>query len=444
MQLQCGERAFFFTGGAGTGKSFLLQQLLRVLDTSRTAVTASTALAASHLGGTTLHKWAGVGRAEADVVALAEELRKKTDAVRRWKRTKTLVIDEVSMVDGTLFEKLDVLARATRRSDTAFGGMQLVLAGDFLQLPPVCRKGRDLSPCFTFQVPAWKAIKRTFELTEIFRQKDRSFCEVLNEIRFGSLSEKAVELLRPRLVRGGLVHGRDGKEVTRLMPLRSEVEEINRREARCLAGEAVRFDARDQGDSLQLDAASGAPPILELKVGSLVVLTRTIDISRKLVNGSQGRVTGFTGSGALKRPIIRFAGAEITLDLVPFDVRSGTRVAVREQLPLDFGWAMSVHKSQGLSLSGVEVNLENIFEHGQTYVALSRAQTLDGLHLIGSEESLRRSVHADAHCVAFHRGISHGARQVPRTPSKIARVPDFADKENWSAVANSPAVFGGA
>jgi len=432
--------SLFFTGGAGTGKSFLLRQLLQVLDGSCTAVTASTALAASQLGGITLHKWAAVGRGEGSVVDLAAELKGRREALARWRRTRTLVIDEISMVDGDLFEKLEILSRAIRGSDLPFGGLQLILAGDFLQLPPVQRtegggslgfNEREAPTRFCFEVRAWqKAVKRTFELTEVFRQKgDADFCRVLNEIRFGELSEESVRMLAPRLVAGT---GSAGNDVTRLMPLRFEVESVNSLALAALPGQLVCFEAIDEGDPAELDQLTGARRNVELRVGALVMLTRTVSARRRLVNGAQGKVVAFTGAGSLRLPVVNFqeAGVEVAIGRETFEAKCGARtLGVRAQLPLELAWAVSVHKSQGMTLSAVEVSMERIFEHGQVYVALSRARSLDGLYLVGSEENLRRHVHAEPRCVAFHRGLSaataaaaaaqaaNARAEAPRTPA---------------------------
>jgi len=416
-------------------------------------VTASTALAASQLGGVTLHKWAAVGRGEGDVVALAKDLKGKKEALHRWRHTRTLVIDEVSMVDGELFAKLEVLARATRESTKPFGGLQLVLTGDFMQLPPVNGKSADsfreaVPQKFCFEVGAWRRVvaSRTFELTEVFRQKgDDTFVKVLNEVRFGELSEESERLLRARLV---ACEGRGDLAVTRLMPLRSEVEAVNSRSLAALPGELVSFHARDEGNSEELDHLSGARRVVDLRIGALVLLTRTIDVRRRLVNGTQGRVVGFSGIGSLRQVVVAFrvGGAEeATLETgvaaQSFEARCGSRLlGARVQVPLELAWAVSVHKSQGMTLDAVEVSLENVFEHGQTYVALSRARSLDGVYLLGRSENLRRSISANPRCLAFHRQVS-----VETVSRKRAAAEEAAAKQAaWCSPGSPAAAAGGA
>jgi len=408
-------KSIFFTGGAGTGKSFLLKKLVEILPPADVVTTASTAMAASQIGGTTIHRWAGIGLGEGDVLALAHKLKKRRDALQRWRQCRVLIIDEISMVSGQLFEVLEVLARAIRGNDDPFGGIQLVACGDFLQLPPVVKAedqqdGVGRSPTFCFEVKAWKrTVCEAFELTEIFRQKgDATFCELLNEVRFASISDQYFDLLKRRLVAGASPFD-PTTEITRLMPLRSEVDSMNERALASLPGELVCFEAIDDGNQMDLDSFSGARRSIDLRAGALVVLTRTIDAHRKLVNGSQGRILRFEGGGSMRFPVVSFkdAQAEILVSPVSFEAKCGNRfLGARSQVPLELGWAMSIHKSQGLTLGNVEVNIRTVFEHSQAYVALSRARSLNGLVLIGDETDLRKCIKADPRCIRFHKEVS--------------------------------------
>jgi ATP-dependent DNA helicase PIF1 len=202
------------------------------------------------------------------------------------------------------------------------------------------------------------------------------------------------------------------------------VEAANARGLFALDGELESFEARDQGDVRELDKLSGARRVVELRVGAKVLLTRTIDPKRRLVNGAQGRVISFDGTGNARRPVVSFgppANVEVAVSHEVFEAKCGAElVGARAQLPLELAWAVSVHKSQGMTLNAVEVSLENLFEHGQAYVALSRARSLDGLFLQGNEGCLRRGIHADERCLAFHRSLltSGAAPQPCQSPAK--------------------------
>lgn len=172
------QRSVFFTGPAGTGKSVLMRAIIAELkkkwarDPERLSVTASTGLAACNIGGQTLHSFAGIGLGKEDVPTLVKKIRRNAKAKNRWLRTKTLIIDEVSMVDGELFDKLSLIARTIRNNGRAFGGIQLVITGDFFQLPPVPDGGKKEAK-FAFDAATWNtSIDHTIGLTEVFRQKD--------------------------------------------------------------------------------------------------------------------------------------------------------------------------------------------------------------------------------------------------------------------------------
>lgn len=188
-------KSVFFTGPAGSGKSLLLRQLIRRLPPATTAVTASTGIAACNIGGVTLHSWAGMGRAYSSTPAadIARAIRRRRDVLGRWLATRVLVVDEVSMVEGPFLDKLEAVAREVRSSSAAFGGIQLVLVGDFYQLPPVASKAEQVP--FAFQAAAWKrCIQHNIQLTDVFRQAHGEFVDILNEAREGSVSDSPAGL----------------------------------------------------------------------------------------------------------------------------------------------------------------------------------------------------------------------------------------------------------
>jgi len=403
-------QSVFFTGGAGVGKTHLLRRLLSCLDPSGTARTASTGLAATHIQGTTLHHFVGGGGLDEEVPAIVQRIRRKTDAVMRWRSTRTLVIDEISMIDAELFDKLEHVARIVREDSRVFGGLQLIVCGDFLQLPPVSSG----EPRFAFEAGSWAAsLPHSVVLTQVYRQADAQFATLLNEVRRGVCSDNTVRMLSQRCVRIGdaereLIDAvkQGTPAATVLMPLRALVTEINSRALREALGETKTFCAKDKGGDSS-DSIFGAPQEVVLKQGVQVILTKTISSSDGLVNGATGVVSHFDGMSGF--PFVNFSTTRgqgaVLVEPVTWHVKCGTAVASREQLPLQAAWAISVHKSQGMTLERVDAALGTVFEYGQAYVALSRAKTLEGLRLLGENIDLKRVVKANPKCVAFYEAL---------------------------------------
>ena len=194
-------KSVFFTGSAGTGKSVLLKEIIKVLrdkykrEPDRVAVAASTGLAACNIGGVTVHSFAGIGLGKEDAPELVKKIKRNQKAKQRWLRTKVLIVDEISMVDGDLFDKLEAIARAIRNNGRPFGGIQLVITGDFFQLPPV--PDYQKAAKFSFDAGTWNtSIEHTIGLTQVFRQKDPTFANMLNEMRLGRLTPKSIDSFR--------------------------------------------------------------------------------------------------------------------------------------------------------------------------------------------------------------------------------------------------------
>ncbi|KAL2271487.1 hypothetical protein VTJ83DRAFT_858 [Remersonia thermophila] len=428
-------QSVFFTGPAGTGKSVLMRAIIHDLkkkharDPERVAVTASTGLAACNIGGMTLHSFAGIGLGKEDVSTLVKKIRRNPKAKNRWTKTKVLIIDEVSMVDGELFDKLSQIGRIIRNNGRPWGGIQLVITGDFFQLPPVPEgAGKERESKFAFDAATWSmSIDHTIGLTEVFRQRDPEFAAMLNEMRLGRISDDTVRsfqaLSRPLTFD-------DGIEVTELFPTRQEVDSSNQRRLKALTGKVYRYDAVDTGDPKIRDrllANMMAPPTIELKKGAQVMLIKNMDDT--LVNGSLGTVVGFMTEATFEMkagidesemepdakrrvraftnalaessktdnkeyPVVAFHnvdGAQRQILCVPEDWKvelpTGEVQASRKQLPLILAWALSIHKAQGQTLERVKVDLGKVFEKGQAYVALSRATTKQGLQVLNFQKS---------------------------------------------------------
>lgn len=402
--------SLFFTGAAGTGKSVVLRALVGCLPAESTAVTAMTASAAALIGGMTLHAFAGIGNGErplAQLVASAE--RKRRDA---WRRASVLIVDEVSMLSAELFDQLEYVARAVRGRAEPFGGLQLVLCGDFFQLPPVSRTGRAPAR-FAFQAAGWaRCALREVELQKVFRQADGALVEMLNDMRVGRLSSRALATLASCERPPEASAAAPGVRPTKLYTHRADCESVNEEELRKLPLPAVAIRAFDSGEgtrgigAAELLASCAAKTVLELRVGAQVLLLRSIAPADGLTNGARGVVSSFARGGL---PVVLFAcGVERLIGREPFlVVHDGRCVAVRSQVPLCLGWALSVHRSQGLSLELLEVSLDRAFEYGQAYVALSRAKSLAGLHVRAFDPSAVRA-HPDV--LDFHAAIAARAR----------------------------------
>ncbi|AET37410.1 DNA helicase PIF1 Ecym_1159 [Eremothecium cymbalariae DBVPG len=512
----------FYTGSAGTGKSILLREMIKKLKDKydrpgSVAITASTGLAACNIGGITVHSFAGIGLGKGTKENLLKKVKRSRKHVQRWFNSKCLVIDEISMIDGLLLDKLDFIARKIRKSNKAFGGIQLIFCGDFFQLPPVTRDNQE--PVFAFDSESWKqAIDATIILTKVFRQQgDTKFIEMLNDMRLGKISPETElefrKLSRP-LEQNDIIPAQ-------LYSTRAEVDRANNSQLVKLEGDCRTYNAIDGGDlpneelKETLLANFLAPKKLDLKIGAQVMNIKNFD--ETLVNGSLGKVIDFIDEGtymfyqsvnnddmdieeweeykdylikndfkvpkdeddeelkketrtsvvkkalrekfrkADEKETVHVLGDSIfdflkvncdvsdpnvkanlerkkkllqevhlsskgkKLPLVQFfQPDNSTRtVLVREeawavedenekplvtrvQLPLILAWALSIHKSQGQTLSKVKVDLRRVFEKGQAYVALSRAVSRCGLQVLNFDSG---KIQAHERVVGFYSGL---------------------------------------
>ncbi|KAI0238630.1 ATP-dependent DNA helicase PIF1 [Lamellibrachia satsuma] len=412
----------FFTGSAGTGKSFLLKKIIGSLPPEHTCATASTGVAACHIGGITLHAFAGIGSGKAPLDQ-CQQLAARPVVTRNWKKCKHLIIDEVSMVDGDFFDKMEAIARykfagicrelewAVRKTDEPFGGIQLILCGDFFQLPPVTASGDKRK--FAFQSRAWRhCINLNMELKDVKRQSDKRFIDILQNIRVGRCPEPVYECL---MATSRHSIDKDGIVATRLCTHKEDVDQINSLHLRRLVGESHIFDAidSDPGMSDRISVLCPVKPHLDLKEGAQVMLAKNLGVHRGLVNGARGVVVGFE-PGTKGLPKVRFL-CGITMTVRPerwaFKT-SGSIYLTRTQLPLKLAWAISIHKSQGMSLDCVEISLARVFECGQAYVALSRARNLEGLRIVDFNKSC---VRANPDVIKFYRQMELSAMQQQST-----------------------------
>lgn len=410
----------FFTGAAGTGKSRTLRELIRRSPEESTFVTALTGIAATNLPrGTTLHSFAGIGLAKGSKEECLNFAKSRKKAQRSWQSAKLLIIDEASMMSKALFEKIDYVARHLRKDERPFGGVVTVFCGDFFQLPPVSRTCSD-DGAFCFESKIWHdmfvsderekddehALENCFALTEVFRQKDASLLDLLSEVRHNNLSHRGFQTLT-RLSRE--LPARCGVEPTKLFPTNARADAVNRERLAALpGGEGMEasYDAEDvvpPGAYLseeQKDQMSKLPRRLDLKVGAQVVLLK--NYTPTLVNGSRGTVESFTMIGTTLIPVVRFINGEVMVVRREKEDTElpGRKLFQRFQVPLRLSWAITIHKSQGMTIDFLEVDLQAVFEKGQAYVALSRARTLDGLRVVSFDP---RRFWTDDKVAAFYK-----------------------------------------
>jgi ATP-dependent exoDNAse (exonuclease V) alpha subunit len=384
--LKLGHTAFL-TGAAGSGKSHVLRQYVAYLRRHgvRYAVTASTGIASTHIGGTTIHSWSGIGIRQKLGPYDLEAIEEKANIYKRWNETKVLIIDEVSMLHGSFVDMLDKLGKHLRRNDRPFGGLQVVFTGDFFQLPPVVREGNEYESAdvFAFSSRAWKEAKPVVcYLTEQWRQEDDRLVDILNAIRSGEVEEDHYLMLKEA---NGTPHEKDH---IKLYTHNENVDEMNRRAFAALEGDARTYDMITKGKGPVLASLKNnclADERLELKVGAKVICIKN-DTERRYVNGSMGVVIEFDKSGS---PVVELyspdgVGKRIAMQADTWRVEEDGKVKAEIcQLPIRLAWAITVHKSQGMTLERAEIDLSRAFASGQGYVALSRLKTLEGLHLVG-------------------------------------------------------------
>ena len=377
----------FLTGEPGSGKSYTIKQYIDYLAEHGVyaSVTASTGIAATHIGGMTIHSWSGIGIRESLSVYDLEALHEKDYIVKRLLKAKVLIIDEVSMLSAKTFDMVNAVCKSVRQvPDKAFGGLQVILVGDFFQLPPIVKKTDTLElfedSGFVFSSSAWKELKPlTCYLTEQHRQSDQAFAKTLGQIRANKVDEETHTTIRRRVVR----ELTELPDATKLYSHNAHVDTVNNREIGKLKGHVKIYEMRKNGKenlTASLTKSCLSPEKLELKVGAKVMFTKN-NPDKGFVNGTTGVITEFK----YDIPRVQVANGMI-IDVEPMDWSvqdQGKILATISQIPLRLAWAITIHKSQGMSLDAAIMDLSQVFEYGQGYVALSRVRTLEGLHVIG-------------------------------------------------------------
>jgi ATP-dependent DNA helicase PIF1 len=376
----------FLTGAAGAGKTYLLNKYINYLRYNNVgvAVTASTGIAATHLQGSTIHSWSGIGVKDNLVAKDFENLLKDKRIKRNYKKTKVLIIDEISMLHAYQLDMVDSIARHILNSEKTFGGIQLVLCGDFFQLPPV---GPGIQEkLFAFESLAWKSGDiNVCYLQEQHRQVNDPLVDVLNEIRSGTAGESTKIPLRTRYKK----EPQGPTKATKLYSRNMNVDTINERELENIQGKEKIFTMEAEGISALVAGMKKsclAPEQLKLKIGAEVMFVKN-DILGRYVNGTRSVVIGFD-RGSNGWPIVKTYDNEI-ITVTPDEWKSeenGIVHATIRQVPLRLAWAITIHKSQGMTLDAAEIDLGDAFEPGMGYVALSRVRSLNGLKLMNLNE----------------------------------------------------------
>jgi len=417
----------FMSGQGGTGKSFLISLLYKRYPGKNVQVCAMTGAAADLLGcnARTIHSWGHTGTGRKSTEDIVENIRAYKKNRESWQSVDLLIIDEVSMMSYAYFELLDAIGKQVRNPQKPFGGIQLLFSGDFYQLPPVSKHKEDASGKFCFESSLWKqTFSRVIQLTQVFRQKDPQFMKLLRQVRRGGISKQTYELLKSRKIDSldeiPLVNG---VKPPIILPTRKAVRDINKTQMNLLeTNESVPLETITYQRQLVYDIdphvrhkisekqmkfyetqvfsqMNGEDTIRLMQGAQVMCVANLPDFQGNLsiVNGSQGVIERFQTTGEGRFPVVRFKNGlikTIGYHLWQSDDLEGLSV---RQIPLVLSWAITIHKSQGLTLDSAVLDIgTHIFETGQTYVALSRVKSLDSIYLLD----------VDISCIKAHPRVS--------------------------------------
>ena len=381
-------RNVFLTGSAGAGKTYVLNQYIQYLKEHKVgvAVTASTGIAATHMNGQTIHSWSGIGIRDDISIRHLSKLKEKKYFRNKMDAVKVLIIDEISMLHRNQLDLVNRVLKFFKENEMAFGGIQVIFSGDFFQLPPI---GNDLETSrqkFAFMSDAWLDAEPVIcYLTEQHRQTENDLNYILNEIRNGEVTQKSIDLLETRVE----FHPDEGEQETKLFTHNADVDRINQMHLEQIGKSSKFFQATVKGNETLVEMLKKsvlALEKLELKVGAQVMFVRN-NYEVGFVNGTLGRITGFTDKG---NPLVKTFDndlIEAKAETWAIEDETGKALASFVQIPLRLAWAITVHKSQGMTLDAAMIDLSRAFEKGQGYVALSRLRDLSGLKLRGLNQT---------------------------------------------------------
>ena len=447
----------FVTGPGGTGKTRLIEYFVRECKNKgrNVQVCAMTGCAAILLppicNARTVHSWSGIRLCKGPNYQIVNNALKNKSVKAGWRRVKTLIIDEVSMMSVKILEVLDAIAKAARCNNAPFGGIQVVFAGDFYQLPPVGNTGDASSEQFCFESALWPSIfphKNNIELKTIFRQADPVYKEILLQIRTSTLTSENQKILEKYVKREFKKEEHNGCVPTKLYPTRAKTDYLNNllfskleteeypftcvKKADCRTyletDKAISLEHIERGRNMtaseidyemqQLTTTSSFQEVLHLKEGAIVMCTVNLDMDQGICNGSQGIITAMIETNHGIVPEVRFTNG-IVKRIHPHYRQSEEYPTIAVgQIPLCLAWALTIHKIQGATLSMADIDVGGqIFEYGQTYVALSRVQSLDGLYLSAFQP---QRIRANENVRAFYKEMPELDYSMDLTDGKVS------------------------
>jgi ATP-dependent DNA helicase PIF1 len=391
----------FLTGPGGSGKSFLIKYFIdwykeeKEEDNSKIYITSTTGLSSILIDGITINRYSGIGIGDKDIETLYKKIIKMKNLKKRWCNTSVLIIDEISMMDADIFDKLEILAKRIRKNESPFGGIQIILSGDFLQLPPV--KSNNLC----FESFTWDmVIDKTFYFDKIIRQNDINLQNVLNNIRVGIINDDVKNMLNSRLNKDLI--NESGIIPTLLFSKKSMVLKYNENELQKLIDNGnenhsytsyYEFGKNTSEESKEfyiemINSQYQVDDKLTFARSSQVMLNVNLP-ELDLANGSRGIIIDFVKDKENVYPIVLFLNGKV-LEVKPheFTIDEDGDIIKKFQIPLILSWAITIHKAQGMTLEYVKTDIGNsIFEYGQVYVVLSRVKNIEGLSLINIDFS---------------------------------------------------------
>ena len=405
----------FLTGPGGSGKTELIKRMVEIANNNNKniqvcALTGCATVLLKCGNPKTIHSWAGIGLASENSNKVIDRVIKNSHKRKNWNKVEILIIDEISMMSKKIFEILDIIGRKIKKKMLIpFGGIQVIFSGDFYQLPPIGDEEDEESMMFCFESPMWeKTIDEVIQLTTIFRQTDQDYKKILNQIRVGKLYKSSYEKLMTRVNIQEKINNFNIKP-TILLPRRKDVDFINLNELMKLKTEIITYNMKKEfidinkiNNNTKLEIPSKTllgvsieereieikklignimvDEKIELRIGAQVMCIANIDLEQPypIVNGSQGIIIDICRG----LPVVQFThGQKRIIDWHTWTSEKIIDIAIK-QIPLICAWAITIHKAQGITLELAEIDAgKNIFECGQTYVALSRVKALDGLYL---------------------------------------------------------------